>query len=243
VDDDQHSAAAVTELQDLMLSNESVDQFLEDLAGLSSRILGGSVEVQCGVTYRHRNLATTVACSSHEAKVLDEIQYEFGDGPCLHAISTGSTVVVDDVRTDGRWPDYFEAVADHEYFAMMGVPLVLGSESGAALNFYAASPSTFTSDAQMLAEGFAAQAAKALEMVLRVSKHANTASNLRAAMESRTTIDLAIGIIMGQNRCTQAEAYTMLNRASNAQNVKVRDIARRIVSGISSEPAQTHFTT
>jgi hypothetical protein len=25
--------------------------------------------------------------------------------------------------------------------------------------------------------------------------------------------------------------------------VKVRDIARRIVSGISSEPAQTHFTT
>lgn len=224
-----------------MLSNESVDQFLEDLASLSSRILGGSVEVQCGVTYRHQNLATTVACSSDEARILDEIQYGFGDGPCLHAISTGSTVIVDDVRTDGRWPDYFGAVADREYFAMMGVPLVLGSEGGAALNFYAAEPRTFTNTTQSLAEGFATQAAKALQMVLRVSRHANTSSNLRSAMESRTTIDIAIGIIMGQNRCTQTEAYTILNRASNAQNVKVREIAQRIVSGVSDEPTRTHF--
>ncbi|OUM42461.1 GAF and ANTAR domain-containing protein [Arthrobacter agilis] len=224
-----------------MLSNESVDQFLEDLAGLSSRILGGSVEVQCGVTYRHQNLATTVACSSDEARVLDEIQYGFGDGPCLHAISTGRTVVVEDVRTDGRWPDYFEAVAGREYFAMMGVPLVLGAESGAALNFYAAQPGTFSSSTQSLAEGFATQAAKALQMVLRVSQHANTSSNLRAAMESRTMIDIAIGIIMGQNRCSQAEAYAMLTRASNAQNIKVREIARKIVSGVSTEPSHTHF--
>jgi GAF domain-containing protein len=194
------------------------------------------------VTYRHRNLATTVACSSDEARVLDELQYGFGDGPCLHAISSGSTVVVDDVRTDGRWPDYFEAVADHEYYAMMGVPLVLGADSGAALNFYAARPSTFTGSTQALAEGFATQAAKALQMVLRVSRHANTSTNLKAAMESRTTIDIAVGIIMGQNRCTQAEAYAMLNRASNAQNVKVREIAQRMVSGISAQPAETHFS-
>lgn len=80
-------------------------------------------------------------------------------------------------------------------------------------------------------------------MVLRVSKHANTSSDLKAAMESRTTIDIAIGIIMGQNRCTQTEAYDMLKRASNAQNVKVRDIAERMVSGISSSPAETHFST
>jgi GAF domain-containing protein len=243
VNDDQNEVTAIARLQDLMLSNESVDQFLDDLASLSSRVLGDSVEVQCGVTYRHRNLATTVACSSDEARALDEIQYGFGDGPCLHAISTGSTVVVDDVRTDGRWPDYFEAVAGHEFFAMMGVPLVLGPDGGAALNFYAAKPQTFTSSAQVLAEGFALQAAKALQMVLRVSRHANTSSNLKSAMESRTTIDIAIGIVMGQNRCTQAEAYTILNRASNAQNVKVRDIAQRIVAGISAEPARTHFST
>lgn len=241
MNEEQHDAAAIDELQDLMLSNESVDQFLQDLAGLSTRVLGGTVEIECGVTYRHRNLATTVACSSDEARVLDEIQYGFGDGPCLHAISTGHTVIVDDVRTDGRWPDYFGAVADHEYYAMMGVPLVLGPEGGAALNFYAATPSTFTTGTQELAEGFAAQAAKALQMVLRVSRHANTSTNLKSAMESRTTIDIAIGIIMGQNRCTQSEAYSMLTRASNAQNVKLREIARRIVHGISAEQAQTHF--
>lgn len=225
-----------------MLSNETVDQFLADLAGLSSRILGGSVEVQCGVTYRRQDLATTVACSSEKARTLDEIQYGFGDGPCLHAISTGRTVIVDDVRTDGRWPDYFAAVAGHRYFAMMGVPLVLDDQGGAVLNFYAAEPRTFTSTLQALAEGFALQAAKALQMVLRVSRQADTSSGLKAAMESRTTIDIAIGIIMGQNRCTQAEAYSVLTRASNAQNLKIREIAQRIVAGISAEPARTHFS-
>ncbi|MHA7146207.1 GAF and ANTAR domain-containing protein [Arthrobacter sp. TmT3-37] len=239
---DEHRQAAAAELQDLMLTNETVDQFLEDLAGLSSRILGRSVEVQCGVTYRHQDLATTVASSSEEARTLDEIQYGFGDGPCLHAISTGRTVIVDDARTDGRWPDYFAAVADHRYFAMMGVPLVLDGQGGAALNFYAAEPGTFTSTTQALAEGFALQAAKALQMVLRVSRQADTSSGLRAAMESRTTIDIAIGIIMGQNRCTQAEAYAVLTRASNAQNLKIREIAHRIVGGVSAEPARTHFS-
>ncbi|WP_424991742.1 ANTAR domain-containing protein [Nesterenkonia salmonea] len=41
-------------------------------------------------------------------------------------------------------------------------------------------------------------------------------------MESRTTIDLAAGIIIGQNRCSQEEAIAILKKASNHRNLTNR---------------------
>jgi AmiR/NasT family two-component response regulator len=38
-------------------------------------------------------------------------------------------------------------------------------------------------------------------------------------MASRTTIDLAVGIIMARRRCTQAEAFEVLRTASSRGNV------------------------
>ena len=57
------------QLQDLILSNEDVDDFLEDLAVFSSDILGGAVEVHCGVTLKRDKRALTVASSSAQAKL------------------------------------------------------------------------------------------------------------------------------------------------------------------------------
>lgn len=76
---------------------------------------------------------------------------------------------------------------------------------------------------------------------MRVGAHADRARNLEAALKSRTDIDLAAGIIMGQNRCTQQEAIEILSRASSQQNVKLRLIAERIVRDVSGVTATTHF--
>lgn len=67
------------------------------------------------------------------------------------------------------------------------------------------------------------------------------ADDLGAAMESRTTIDLAAGIIMGQNRCPQNEAMAILAKASSGRNKKLRDVAARLVSSFDGAPATTHF--
>ena len=54
-------------------------------------------------------------------------------------------------------------------------------------------------------------------------------------------IDLAVGIIMGQNRCSQDEAFSILKNASSSRNVKLREIAAGIVSSIGQGPAETFF--
>lgn len=225
------------------MENDDVDQFLEDLAVHSSKILGGEVDVYCGVTLQRRNRATTVASSGAEARTLDEIQYGYAEGPCLSAIVTGETTVVADVRTDDRWPDYFAAVAEHGFFSMLGVPLVLSEGGGAALNFYGREPNTFTVGTVKTAQSYAAQAARALELAVRIATHSDTVSNLKAAMESRTSIDVAVGIIMAQNHCSQEDAVAVLTRASNGQNVKIRTLAERVVESLSDKTPQTHFDT
>lgn len=229
------------QLQELLISSEDADRFLEDLAVFSSRIIGDGVIVHCGVTLVRQRKATTVASSSDEARKLDEIQYGFDEGPCLHAIATQRTTVVADSRTDSRWPDYFTAVQEYGYYSMLGVPVFIGSNGGAALNFYAKEPDTFTPGIVETAEMYADQASRALQLAVRVAAHAEKADDLEATLRSRTSIDLAVGAIMAQNRCTQQEAFDILVRASSHQNVKLRTIADRLVEGIAGEATHTHF--
>ncbi|WP_284978578.1 ANTAR domain-containing protein [Arthrobacter sp. fls2-241-R2A-200] len=55
-------------------------------------------------------------------------------------------------------------------------------------------------------------------------------------------IDLACGMIMAQNRCSQAEAFDVLRRASSDRNQKLYAIAMDMVSRVSGEQrAEAHF--
>ena len=67
------------------------------------------------------------------------------------------------------------------------------------------------------------------------------AADLRAAMESRSAIDLAAGIIMGQNRCSQAEAMSILTEASSGRTVKLRNVAEKLVASFAPGAPSTHF--
>ena len=69
----------------------------------------------------------------------------------------------------------------------------------------------------------------------------DTAENLKATLETRTAIDVAVGIIMAQNRCSQAEAFDLLRAASSTRNVKLHAVASAIVDGLGRGPARTHF--
>ncbi len=80
--------------------------------------------------------SATVASSSDHAEALDEIQYTFGDGPCMTAARTHTVVLVPDVTVDDRWPGYTDAAAAAGIASVLGVPFELDGEAKAALNIY-----------------------------------------------------------------------------------------------------------
>ncbi|HEX6513998.1 MAG TPA: ANTAR domain-containing protein [Nocardioidaceae bacterium] len=67
-------------------------------------------------------------------------------------------------------------------------------------------------------------------------------SNLRTALESRSTIDQAKGIIMATRHCDADQAFAYLSKLSSVSNVKLRTVAARIVEMTATEEAPTTST-
>jgi ANTAR domain len=61
---------------------------------------------------------------------------------------------------------------------------------------------------------------------------------LRASLASRSVIAQALGVIMAEQRCTAEEAFAILRTASHNRNVKLRQVAQDIVTGITGKPPQ-----
>jgi GAF domain-containing protein len=233
----------VSRLQDLVLQTDDAQDFFNELAAFSASLLappGG--DVHCNVTVVRRKRPVTVASSTPRARVMDELQYAYGDGPCLTAMRAGKTVHVPDVGMEQRWCDYVRSVAAHGVRSILSVPLQLEGHSSAALNIYSSAVDAFSPEDIARAELFGEQSAKTLRLELRLAQLRDAKDDLEAAMKSRTAIDVAVGVIMAQNRCSQASAMAILRTASNSRNIKLRDVAAGVIESVSPDPAlRTHF--
>ena len=252
-------------LQDMVLESADVQEFLDGLVKVASQAFTGAYgEVFCGVTLLRPRSMATVASSSVEAQRMDEIQYGFDDGPCLHAAREGCTVHIPDFLTESRFPEYREARMGLEPPRLHGAR---GGDAGgkglrrlarrghvqrvqpdgrvanpAGLDFYSDRPNTFDDKGIAVAEGFARDASRALRLAVRIAQLGDEARDRQAAMESRTVIDMAVGVIMAQNRCGQDEAIAILRRASNTRNMKLKDLCAGILTSLGQTgPVHTHF--
>ncbi|MDQ4046226.1 MAG: GAF domain-containing protein, partial [Actinomycetota bacterium] len=169
----------VSRLQDLVLETYDAEEFFQELAVFSASLLappGG--ELYCNLTVVRRKKPIIVSCSSARARVMDELQYAFGAGPCLSAMRTGTTVHVPDVATEHRWPEYIRAVAGQGVASILGVPLTLEGDSTAALNIYSSQAHGFTGEDIARAEHFGEQSAKTLRLELRLARLKDTKEDM-----------------------------------------------------------------
>ena len=229
-------------LQDLVLQSSEVEELLQELATFSAASLSAHDDLLCGVTLMRRKKATTVATSDPRVPALDELQYGYGEGPCLAGVREQVTIHVPDLREETRWPSYCTAAWAEGIGSILSVPLPLEGEANAGLNLYARRPHAFSGEDIEKAEAYAADASKALRLAVRIAQLTEDRTNLAAAMESRTTIDVAVGAIMAQNRCSQESAMKILRIASSTRNIKLRDVAAAVVASVSEDPkVLTHF--
>ncbi|WP_445153566.1 GAF and ANTAR domain-containing protein [Arthrobacter sp. Hor0625] len=234
---------AAVQLQDLIVGADNVEDFLDRLAEFAASTLSHSAgtAIECGVTLRRRKRNMTVAGSSGNAVMLDRIEQSLGDGPCIEALRTKGIVLLADVDTDPRWPEYQKQLAAHGCRSTLGVPLEIDADSTAALNFFADSTGVFTAGIVAEASGFADLAGRALRLAVRIGTAQTRAEDLQAAMEHRTSIDLACGVVMAQNRCSQEEAMAILTRVSSNRNQKLRAVAADVLKNVTGEEIHTHF--
>ena len=232
-------------LQEMVLNSGDVSSFLHELAALVSSTLSTTAgTLHCGVTVVRHRKPTVAAGSDERARSLDELQNGFDDGPCLTALRRHETLLVRDISRERRWPEYLGEAAEQGIGLILAIPMELKGGGEAVVNLYAEKPDSLSPSDIATAQNFVANASKSLQLALKLAALRGTSNDLEDAMKSRATIDMAVGVIMAQNRCTQEEAIQELTRSSSGRNTKLRETAAEVVGamngrGLARENART----
>jgi len=221
-------------LHELVAGSADIKATLDGLTRFAASAISQSIgaPIDCAVTLRRRKRTATVAGSSEKAVHLDHLEQSLQEGPCLEALDKGRPMLLADVETDTTWPEYSKLLAAEGCRSALGVPLVLGETSEAVLNFFAPAPGLFTEGVIREAAAFAEVAGSTLRLAIRIESTEQLNTDLKTAMASRTAIDLACGVIMAQNRCSQDEAFRLLTTASSHRNQKLRTVAEEILEKV-----------
>lgn len=156
----------------------------------------------------------------------DRLQESLGEGPCYDAarphVAERVFRIEDFTEHAERWPKYVPEARALGLGSMMGFLLFTRDEEFGALNLYSRRPGAFDGDAETGGWLLAAIAAVALSS-------ARNDAQLHEALSTRHTIGQAMGIIMGRHHLGEEQAFDVLRRYSQENNIKLREVARRVV--------------
>ena len=184
---------------------------------------------------KNQEAAETVVFTGDLAHQLDERQYDAGFGPCMDAAVSGTTIAVANADPASPYPEFSRVSLRAGVSHSLSVGLPVPQRIVGALNMYATTDEGFDDEAVLLAETFAEYAAVAVANAHLYSSTASLAAQMQTAMESRGVIDQAKGIIMGRNRCSADEAFTIMVTMSQRRNIKLRNLAQELVDRTSSQ--------
>jgi GAF domain-containing protein len=224
-------------LQNALLSTDSVEQFLREITALAAQAMDGTVS--CGISLQQRARPQPVTASSDPlAAAADEVQYQTGDGPSLHAWRHARPVRIDDTLVSQQWPKFCRQADELGIRSCYALPLMVDGEPVGALIFYSRERSAFGPDPTGRADRFARDASGALTLALRMASCTDLNEQLRSSIGSRAVIDQALGVIMATEHVAQDRALALLRSVSQNTNVRLRDLAASIVTRVSGKPPQ-----
>jgi GAF domain-containing protein len=211
----------------VVVADRELGDVLTEITGIARRAMP-SIEA-ASVTLIRAEKPFTAAYDGQMALDADELQYERGYGPCVDAGRAGQMLLIDDMRSDQRWPDYAQHAAAHGVLSSLSVPLPFQGATIGALNTYAGRPQFLDDNDVEIAEEVAAWVGVAVGNAEAAARTMEDPNHLRTAMMSRAVIEQAKGILMERHKIKEDEAYTILTHASQRTNTKLRDVADELV--------------
>ncbi|HEY2042530.1 MAG TPA: GAF and ANTAR domain-containing protein [Jatrophihabitans sp.] len=204
----------------------TIDNTISRIVELAKVTVGCDVALACELRHGTR-VRVRAATDSVARDELAAILAEVDEGVAHEALLTRSTVRVEDIRTDNRWPNYRRLIGQRALAlrSALAFPLDLGRQDLGALVLYSNEPRYFSDELLDTGGVFADHAAISLDAATAVDK----AENMQLAVESNRRIGMAMGILMAQHRIAEEQAFTLLRVASQNNRVKLRDIAEDVI--------------
>lgn len=183
-------------------------------------LIRGALEHEVGVTLRSKDgELRTVACSDPAVEKCDQLQARYPDGPFA---SLDQLTVSNDLATDRRWPTWGPGRGQPRLPQSLGGPARQRRQQLGVLDALLSLPAGVRSPGRRCTRDPGAAGR-------RVSEHRAPCLPLREAIEGRTVIGQAQGILMERCDISAPEAFEVLRRYPGDTNTKLRDIAVRLI--------------
>ncbi|WP_332665627.1 GAF and ANTAR domain-containing protein [Aeromicrobium sp.] len=216
-DDPSVFASLAESLADIEGVTETIDQIVSFAVEAIDTTYGGITLIKSG----GRSFSTVGA--THQSVIeADRIQYELRQGPCVDAAADAKIVVSSYLATDERWPNWGPKASALGFNSVLSAELHARGRRIGALNLYGTSEANFSPEDIALAALFARQGALALG-------YARSEEGLREALETRTVIGQAQGLLMERFDIDPDRAFATLRRYSQHHNVKLKVLCHKLV--------------
>jgi hypothetical protein len=181
-----------------------------------------------GIFLVEEDMVTTPVSTDPVVADLNSLQHQTGEGPCLDAIAQGTTVYAVDLGEDPRWPHFGPEATSRGIRCNLALPLLSNGTLG-ALSLYSRYPLAFGVIDRARGLLLAGLTTVAFSSALAHEDEERRLTTLNNALATRELIGEAQGILMERERITGDEAFAVLVRASQHLNIKLRDVARKLV--------------
>jgi hypothetical protein len=178
----------------------------------------------------------TFGSSGELSRQLDELQFTFGEGPCMDAVRLGVPVIAENLAdaSEQRWPVYTPTVLALGVGAVFALPMMLANSVIGALDIYRNEPGPLRAD---LWHGSLMAAELAVVPVLavlakgadRLTLADSTAAWEQLASTARVEVYQATGMLMAQLGVGPAEAVVRLRAYAFTKGLTASDVAWSIV--------------
>jgi GAF domain-containing protein len=223
---------AVADLSDVLTRTEDLGRVLQRGVEQVMRAIPGADMASVSILRDDSATAETVASSGERVWAVDDDQYAAGDGPCLEAARTGRVVRVGVEQATERWPEFARSARAAGVASYLSAPLSVDEEFTGSLNLYSEQAHGFGDLDEALLRLYTTAAAAAIANARRYTQARDLATQLSQALDSRAVIDQARGIVMATHGIDAQQAFALLAKESQNTNVKLREVAARLVESI-----------
>jgi hypothetical protein len=211
----------------LRIANTSEARALDRLAELAARQVPACSGADAAA-WRAGEL-TAAAASHPDLAELTEVQRLAGRGPTIEAITADRPVHCPDTLTEERWPEYAAAALRCGVRCCVAISHQAG-DLAVTLVLSAARPRSLDPEQLPLAELLVALGGAMLGNASEYGDSQRMAMQLADAAQSRELVDQAKGMLMHALGCTADQALARLRHISQQHNIKVTDVAVRIIA-------------
>ncbi len=173
-----------------------------------------------------------MASSSEKMRLLELLELQNSDGPCLECFNSGKAVAVTSLdNAQVRWPYFAPAARAAGFTSVQALPLRLREDTIGALNLFFTDANAMTEDETVVAQALADVATIGILQQRALHEREVVSEQLQRALTNRLVIEQAKGVLAERAGISIDEAFDVLRDYCRARRIATSRVAHEITTG------------